>query len=133
MQTMTHTQTILPPDFLHGASVLEDLYGAFGETWVENAVFVVRTAGVVQYGYFDGYFFHSGVALSERDIPARRSRVELTHQPVAARPGLVQIQCSRGKFASLEREKLQVWRDSSDQNPETDLLSFVCLCARIGL
>lgn len=150
-----------PPDFVHGSARLEELYEVWGEEWVEQAAFVRCTrdesgrmleASVAR---FDDYFLcieHSGPvadahAWLESKLGERGTIIELVADdlgegPVEEAEHEIVIQCQRSRLTQLEVALLDVTRDfgvatsaepaARRRTAQTDLLSLVCLTARLG-
>jgi hypothetical protein len=148
-------ERVFPPDFVHGAFTIDTVYETYGEEWVEQAAFVRferDDAGVLvgaSIATFSGYFLtiedspegeDTAVWLAEK-LATRRSIVALTFDgqtgsfapPV---PG-VTVHARRERFFGLEQAVLRVTRDTSALDDwaarQTDLLTFIGLCARLGL
>jgi len=138
---------MLPPDFVHGDARLDEVYDVFGEVWVEQAVFLERfDENTFVVAWFDDWFLTvrrvTGAAPEAwiaQHLPHRRSIVELVlgdRPEVPARAGHVVIATPRWRLLEFERDVLAVTRESFGASPATDaqndLLSLVCLCARLG-
>lgn len=120
---------IFPPDFLHGAAQLDEIYGVFGERWVDQAIFVEKfhdeEGDLVAWtaGWFDDRFLHIEQAVRDEVddldgrlaelLAGRRSVVELClDAPKSAREGDdLSVRCSLGRLLELEQDRLAVVRD----------------------
>lgn len=142
------TQTF-PPDFVHGGARLDELYDTWGD-WAEKALFVRKVKDEkgrvvsTSVAYFDDWFLtleHSRSA--EVDMEAwlaevsedRVTIVELVENETVNGPHHIQIALSQTSLQQQEYEVLHVTREeglSFWEGVETDLLSLVCLCARLG-
>ncbi len=143
-----------PPDFRHGGAQLDELYSNWGE-WAERTCFVraefandgsLIAASVAS---FDDWFLRvehiSGTTESVAAWIAQRTAdsdivIELALDDCTAGSdddGWVVINCDRERLVSLEQEVTQVTRDAQPdseswtQTAQTDLLSLVCLSARL--
>ncbi len=148
-------ERVLPPDFVHGSVTVDEIYATYGEEWVEQAAFVMferNASGELvraSIATFSGYFLtledcpefeEVSVWLAER-LATRRSIVAMTFdgQPGAFSPPSpgVTVHAGRERFLGLERSVLRVTRDTDLLDDwsarQTDLLSFIGLCARLGL
>lgn len=148
-------ERVVPPDFIHGNATVDEVYATYGEEWVEQAAFVlfernedgdVISASIAT---FEGYFLTLEDAPGDEDVSvwlaeqlaSRRSIVAFTFdgQPGSFSPPVpgVTIQARRERFLGLESSVLKVTRDRSSLTDwtarQTDLLSFIGLCARLGL
>lgn len=147
-----------PPDFLHGEATLDELYDAFGERWAERVAFVqhhvmpggtLRGASVARFNDWFLAISHATVedvggtlALHgwvEEQLLGREVVVELSLHPMAvegrSKGGWIDIACAPDRLLELEQQVLHVHREGSDwiTYAETNLLSLVTLCARLGL
>lgn len=149
------SERVVPPDFIHGEAKVEEIYATYGEEWVEKAAFVLfardddgRVTGA-SIATFEGYFLtledapedcSVSVWLADK-LASRRSVVAFTFD---GRPGTfsppvpaVTVHARRERFLGLENSVLRVTRDRASSQDwtarQTDLLSFICLCARLGL
>lgn len=145
---------IFPPDFVHGSVKLQELYERFGD-WAENVTFLRATFadGILigaSVAYFDDWFLtiehaESGTAdvsaWIEAQTTARTSVVEFCPSGRSFRfddDHWIVIASDEAMFRALEREILDVTRDAEArrlehrQSAQVDLLSLVCLCARLG-
>jgi hypothetical protein len=118
-----------PPDFRHGEARLDEVYGVFGERWVEQAIFVEEfydEAGeLVAFtaAWFEGRFLHMEQAVRDEigDVDGRlddlkdgrRSVVRLCidGQGVGDDDSELTVCCSLGRLLQLELERLAVVRD----------------------
>ena len=135
---------------------LDELYGSWGD-WAERVVFVqgcfnaegrLVAASIAR---FEDWFLRvehrSGesavvAAWISQNLDEAEIVVELSTKPGAALGDdgsrWVLIDCSRDQLESLERSEISVTRDASRENEtwtqtaETDLLSLVCLSARLA-
>lgn len=146
---------VLPPDFVHGDATLEELHRRFGN-WAEEAAFVrsVYKDGVLvalSVARFDDWFLtiehvsrgevddleswleaHTRHAASviELATTGRSVRFDQDHWVV--------MRCDAERLRALEHATLKVTRDIEasaqdwQETAQTDLLSLVCLCARLG-
>ena len=128
------SNSILPPDCLHGEVKVEQLYATFSEEWVEHAAFIVESEEGVVWAAFNEYF----LAIGEGVCPAveeRKSIIRLSigqGKPASAPKSGVHIRVSRARFSELEQGALGVWREDSASLKE-DVLSLLCLCATLGI
>jgi len=147
-------QNLFPPDFLHGNAELDELYGSF-EAWAERLVFVrpVFVSGrcvAASVAYFDDWFLgieHRFATAEEAVLWAQRLAsqrggivIELALEQSLQddRPEWVVVRCDRNQLGAMETAELDVTRDAALseemwwQTAQTDLLSAVCLTARLG-
>lgn len=140
---------VFPPDFLHGNAELDELYGSF-DAWAERLVFVrpVVVDGfcvALSVARFDDWFLtvehHVGV-----EVDAWMSGLEdVTVIELAVEGSIgedrehwVVLGCDRLRLEEMEQTELDVTRDVAAiesswwQTAQTDLLSTVCLTARLG-
>jgi len=145
---------VFPPDFVHGNAELDELYGSF-DGWAERLTFVrpVFVAGrcvAVSVARFDDWFLtieHRRVdALAAiewvRSINAEQNGVVIELALAGSLGQLadewVVVECDRKKLEAMECDELDVTRDSALneeswwQTAQTDLMSLVCLTARLG-
>lgn len=155
---------VFPPDFLHGEARLDEIYGVFGETWVDEAIFVEEfhdeDGELVAWtaAWFDDRFLNIEQAVCDEVddlqgrldelVQSRRSVVKLCiDAPKSVRDeNELAVRCSLGRLLELERTRLAVVRDKdvSDrrvvyshrddvfQDSRTNMLSLICLCARLA-
>lgn len=140
---------MFPPDFLHGNAELDELYGSFQE-WAERFVFVrpVVIDGIcvaMSVARFDDWFLTVEHRVGA-DVDDLESHFEGTTVVELALDGTVRpdrdhwivVACDRARFEELEQGELDVTRDLEMnatawwQTAQTDLLSLVCLTARLG-
>jgi hypothetical protein len=148
-----------PPDFLHGDATVSEIYETFGEEWVHNTVFVQHRcdergrAVAVSVASFDDWFLtvehrtieegETAASLKEwlrERIGTRRTVIELRTVAMDAigidSPRWIDLNCSNRRLRELERQVLGVVRDGADDwgtVAQTDLLSVITLCARLGV
>lgn len=150
-----------PPDFLHGDAQLDEVYHTLGKEWAETTAFVQHhcdangRAFAVSVAYFNDWFLtvehfsvEDGDSLSPASlhrwlrarIGGRRFVLELQTAP--AEPisfegsRWIDIHCRPERLVELERTILHLTRDGAQDwatVAQTNLLSFVTLCARLGL
>ncbi len=140
-----------PPDFVHGDARLDELYDVFGN-WAEDVIFVrseYDEAGhwvACSVARFDDWFLTIAHARGEdtdlgswlaEQKGAKTSVISLvdTDTEEVEQAHRIPIHCSRAQLLQLEYERLHVTREVSIDmwdTAQTDLLSLVCLCARLG-
>lgn len=142
-----------PPDFLHGAVAVGEVYETFGVSWTERAIFVAGTADIVSIAYFDDYFLvveqwiegesESWESWWNRRCEQRDRLVVLVTGECATIESLqgVGIRIPRERLALLERSLLGVERDGlvDECSPsgrlrqsQVDVLSLLTLTSRLG-
>lgn len=160
-QRRSHRIAEFPPDFMHGEATLDEIYEAFGEEWVHGAAFVQhhatldgRPSAVSVATFTDWFLTVEHLTLDDHDLldahslnrwmrarfGERRVVVELQSLPVDS-PRLsgshwIDLHCSVARFLELERTVLRVHRDGAPDwatNAQTNLLSLIILCARLGV
>lgn len=126
------SNSILPPDSIHGNATLEMLYSTYSEEWVENAAFIVETENGIAWAAFNDYFLSVG----EGFCPAVWDRRSIVHLSIGTKSetieGAIEISVSRDRFSELENGALGVWREGSASSQE-DVMSLICLCATLGI
>lgn len=140
-----------PPDFVHGDARLDELYDVFGN-WAEDVIFVrseYDDAGnrvACSVARFDDWFLTIAHARSEdTDLGSwlveqkgtKTSMVTLDdcEGDEVEQAHRIPIHCTRAQLLGLEYKHLHVTREVSIDmwdTAQTDLLSLVCLCARLG-
>lgn len=147
-------QRVFPPDFVHGNAELDELYGSF-EGWADRLVFV-RSMFVggqcvaASVAYFDDWFLtveHRRCSADEaiawvKSLSEQRAGVviELGMDRSLRQDAdeWIVVQCDRECLEATEVTELDVTRDSAMlqepwwQTAQIDLLSTVCLTARLG-
>ncbi len=126
---------VFPPDFLHGQAQLDEIYDAFGERWVERAIFVEELrdedGDLVAWtaAWFDERFLTIEQAVRDEVddlggrlaalIAGRRSVVKLCiDAPRSVRDEEdLAVRCSLGRLLELERIRLAVVRDKEFSDP----------------
>lgn len=153
-----------PPDFRHGEARLDEVYGVFGERWVEEALFVEEfcdEAGeLVAFtaAWFEGRFLTVEQAVRDEvdDIDARLEALKAERRSVVRLcidggsgdddDSELTVCCSLGRLLQLELERLAVVRDKEVcdrramysrrdeilQDSHTNILSTICLFARLA-
>lgn len=140
---------VFPPDFLHGNAELDELYGSFQE-WAERFVFVrpVVVEGVtvaMSIARFDDWFLtvEHRVGSDLDEVEGQWDEVTVIELALdgttrSDRDHWIVVACDRTRFEELEQGELDVTRDLEMsetawwQTAQTDLLSLVCLTARLG-
>lgn len=145
---------VFPPDFVHGNAELDELYGSF-EGWAERMTFVrpVFVGGrcvAVSVARFDDWF----LTIEHRRADALQA-IEWIRSMNTEQAGMVielalegslgqiadewiVVDCARQKLEAMECDELDVTREAGlDEEPwwqtaQTDLMSLVCLTARLG-
>jgi hypothetical protein len=155
---------VLPPDYRHGAYQLDEVYEAFGASWVHGATFIRTTEGRsgtrAMIAFFDDYFlechhfdlYSAALSLDADPFAAwlqmhhgtRHTAVRLMASPSEAPLSLspdvhqINIHSSQADLRKLETKYLGISREFGAniidiKSLETDLLSFIGLCARLSL
>ncbi len=145
---------VFPPDFVHGNAELDELYGSF-DGWAERLTFVrpVFVGGrcvAVSVARFDDWF----LTIEHRRLDELQA-IEWIRRMNADQHGVVielaldgalgqiadewvVVECNRQKLEVMECDELDVTREAGLneeswwQTAQTDLLSLVCLTARLG-
>lgn len=146
---------IFPPDFIHGCATLDELHERFG-AWAEEAVFVRSlykdgALVAISVARFDDWFL-TIEHVSRGEVPCLdawlRSKTADCATVIELAPTgrsvefdqahWVVMDCDAERLRQLEKQVLKVTRDIEtsaedwQQTAQTDLLSLVCLCARLG-
>ena len=151
-----------PPDFVHGDAQLDELYETFGEDWVHSVAFVQHhqsAAGrvvAVSVAYFTDWFLtiehaslEDGTDLEPRSlrrwlqnrIGGRHTVIELRPEPADIPSSFegsrwIDLCCPLPRLLELERTALCVSREDVEDwmtAAQTNLLSTIALCARLGM
>jgi hypothetical protein len=160
----TPRNTVLPPDYLHGAYQLDEMYAAFGASWVHGASFIRTVESPsgprAMMAFFDDYFlechhfdrYRAAIGLDADPFAAwlqahhgtRHTAVRLMSDPNEPRLSLcpevhqINIHCPPSILRQLENQHLGISREFGAgvvdlKSLETDLLSFIGLCARLSI